>query len=734
MRGLIGDAPVLDVLSLAYGNALDQLRKENVPSISQFSAVSIPTHSEPEPENCEPESLAQDLPKPQDDYDSISDDEDESIFNETFLIDENDLKDEKTQYGTRKRLKRILEPTELHQETLKAEKEEKERVRRLEDKAELHTQLGFLVEEQPLVDQQPQPLILDIDPVTREILVQVDVSITRHLKAHQLDGLRFLYNSTVESVDRLKMNGESRSDGSGCILAHKMGLGKTFQVIVFLHTIWNNRHLNSHLNRILIIVPYSVLPNWCFEFTKWTNICGIQNQVLVFQNFNETPVNQRPAYLETWYRNGGILLVTIRLFQTLVSPRTKNLSIHPTFKKTLLNPGPDLLVIDEGHLLKNLNSAFHRSVCLVTTRRRIILTGTPLQNNLSEYYTMVSTVKPGLLGARAEFANRFEAPILNGQYANSTPYDVKLMSQRAHVLNRLLRETIHRVDERHGDVDHCCSKTEYVLHLRLSPTQDTLYRYFLEHLADKSGSRGALLYERTILGLVFAHPELLKSFYQRNTNRPLALTANEGNAWFEAFLPDTTTCSLDSRIRLSAKFTLAFAILQQVEALSEKLVIFSKEASTLCLFEFFLQSKNAEIYQASEWIPGTDYARIDGTVDAKERAQMIEQFNDSTNKRARLLLVSNRSGGIGISLVGASRCILLDVNWNPSTDQQAVYRLCRYGQKRPVVVYRFAAWGKGNWNAEYLEFGLILAFSLNQTQLKAQCTIVRFSNNHWRIE
>ena len=99
------------------------------------------------------------------------------------------------------------------------------------------------------------------------------------------------------------------------------------------------------------------------------------------------------------------------------------------FNKCLLDPGPDLVVCDEGHLLKNEKSAVNR----ISTGRRIVLTGTPLQNNLKEYFEMVNFVKPMLMGTRKEFSNRFVNPIVNGQHADSTERDVRVMKKRSFI-------------------------------------------------------------------------------------------------------------------------------------------------------------------------------------------------------------------------------------------------------------------------------------------------------------
>ena len=105
-----------------------------------------------------------------------------------------------------------------------------------------------------------------------------------------------------------------------------------------------------------------------------------------------------------------------------------------------------MVIIDEGHMLKNADTRLNGVASKIKTKRRIILTGTPLQNNLIEYFVMVSFVKPHLLGSKEEFCNRFENPITNGQYIDSTDFDVYLMKKRFFVLHKFLESSIHRRD------------------------------------------------------------------------------------------------------------------------------------------------------------------------------------------------------------------------------------------------------------------------------------------------
>lgn len=154
-------------------------------------------------------------------------------------------------------------------------------------------------------------------------------------------------------------------------------------------------------------------------------------------------------HIEQWHKGNGVLIMGYNMFRNLVDNAFQMDEIsddHKKVKQMLIDPGPDLVICDEGHLLKNDETSLNDVLSSIRTNRKIALTGTPLQNNLNEYYCMVNFVKPNLLGTRKEFKHQCVHPIMKGQYMNSTEQDIKIMKKRSHVLHKLLDGCIHRAD------------------------------------------------------------------------------------------------------------------------------------------------------------------------------------------------------------------------------------------------------------------------------------------------
>ena len=327
-------------------------------------------------------------------------------------------------------------------------------------------------------------------------------TLSNDLKAHQKEGLQVIWDNVIVSLNNCrKMN-----SGSGCILAHSMGLGKSLTVISFVLTILSNpvfedimdpvppvpvaRPTTSVVNSptpvdevkqskrlfhtVLVVAPKNTLQNWMNEFDKWTPF-DLRHIVRVTNlDSSVTAVSDRVKKLHHWQEFGGVMIISYDMFRTMTNmeePATASskkaaasapVGLKPgsshkkgsiddinEIRRYLLDPGPDLVVADEAHIIKDIKSKVHLAMNSIRTKRRVALTGTPLQNNLLEYYCMVNWVRNRFLGSKKEFQKRFMVHIVKGQSKDATKGDLAHMKKRSHVLHKKLKTLVHRMDVSH---------------------------------------------------------------------------------------------------------------------------------------------------------------------------------------------------------------------------------------------------------------------------------------------
>ncbi|XP_054975789.1 transcriptional regulator ATRX isoform X2 [Sorex araneus] len=706
--------------------------------------------------------------------------------------DEND--DSKSPGKGRKKIRKIIKDDKLRTETQNALKEEEERRKRIAEREREREKLREVIE---IEDASPTQcpittkLVLDEDEETKEPLVQVHRNMVIKLKPHQVDGVQFMWDCCCESVKKTK-----KSPGSGCILAHCMGLGKTLQVVSFLHTVLLCKKLD--FSTALVVCPLNTALNWMNEFEKWQEGLKDDEKLEVSELATVKRPQDRSYMLQRWQEDGGVMIIGYEMYRNLAQGRNvKSRKLKEIFNKALVDPGPDFVVCDEGHILKNEASAVSKAMNSIRSRRRIILTGTPLQNNLIEYHCMVNFIKENLLGSIKEFRNRFINPIQNGQCADSTMVDVRVMKKRAHILYEMLAGCVQRKDYT-ALTKFLPPKHEYVLAVRMTSIQCKLYQYYLDHLTgvgnSNEGGRGKagakLFQDFQMLSRIWTHPwclqldyiskenkgyfdedsmdeflasdsdetsmslssddrtkkkktkgkrgkkdssssgsgsdndvEVIKVWNSRSrgggdgnvdesgNNPSVSVKLEESKAtsssnpsspapdWYKDFVTDSDAEVLEH----SGKMVLLFEILRMAEEIGDKVLVFSQSLLSLDLIEDFLELASREktedkdkplIYKGEgKWLRNIDYYRLDGSTTAQSRKKWAEEFNDETNVRGRLFIISTKAGSLGINLVAANRVIIFDASWNPSYDIQSIFRVYRFGQTKPVYVYRFLAQG-----------------------------------------
>ncbi|KAG5673897.1 hypothetical protein PVAND_003900 [Polypedilum vanderplanki] len=447
----------------------------------------------------------------------------------------------------RKAIRKIIRNDKLDISTKEAAKIERERKQRIEERQKMYNQT---YDERPEEIKEITSLVLDFNEETKEPLLEVDKKLVKKLKPHQANGVKFMWDACFESLERCE-----NENGSGCILAHCMGLGKTLQVITLVHTLIVNGD-KTGVTRVLVVCPLNTVLNWVNEFHKWLRGIKGAEDVEVYE-INKLKQNvDRANKLMEWHNEGGVMILSYDMFRNLSNDTGNRLrkKIKESLQTSLLDPGPDLVICDEGHLLKNEKTSISKAMNKLRTLRRIVLTGTPLQNNLKEYYCMVQFVKPNLLGKYQEYMNRFVNPITNGQYTDSTEYDIQIMRRRAHVLHKLLDGCVQRRDYS-VLAPFLPPKHEYVMSIKLTPMQIKLYKYYMENRArqcEDGGRKGSILFQDfQNLQRIWSAPKALRYNSDRyevemQRKRDLASDDEESIGSIKDFLDDSESAMSSS--------------------------------------------------------------------------------------------------------------------------------------------------------------------------------------------
>ncbi|KAI9843174.1 MAG: helicase [Thelocarpon superellum] len=498
----------------------------------------------------------------------------------------------------------------------------------------------------------------------RLVDVVVDPLLTRRLREHQREGIKFLYECVM---------GMRPYDGQGAILADEMGLGKTLQTIALIWTLLKQNPIYEDapvIKKALIVCPVTLISNWRKEFRKWLG-------------------SERLGVFVADGANMRLRDFTVgRSYSVMIIGYEKLRTVQEELKR---GSGIDLVVADEGHRLKTAQNKSAKAIRGLNASRRIILSGTPIQNDLSEFFEMVDFVNPGLLNTYASFRKDVEGPIVRSRQPGALKKEVADGEAQSRELAACTQPFILR---RTAEVlaKYLQPKTEYVLFCRPTTTQADVYRAVLSSplFSTVLGSPEASLQLITLLKKVCNSPTLLA---------PRAGVEGPANASVATLLSSIApTVHRASPSSSSAKLKVLDRLLHHLrKTTSEKVVLVSNYTSTLDLLQMHLTAR------------GYHYLRLDGSTPTSKRQDLVDTFNRTTASMCFVFLLSAKAGGAGINLIGASRLVLFDVDWNPSTDLQAMARIHRDGQKRPVHIYRLLVAGALDekvWQRQITKIGL----------------------------
>ncbi|XP_071941445.1 DNA excision repair protein ERCC-6-like [Antedon mediterranea] len=437
----------------------------------------------------------------------------------------------------------------------------------------------------------------------------------------------------------------------GGIVGDEMGLGKTIQIIAFLSGLKYSKLFNKSssykgLGPVLIISPATVMHQWLKEFHIWWP----QFRVAILHDSGSYH-GSKATLVQDIFQSHGVLI-------TSYSGARLN-------QDYLLKYQWHYVILDEGHMIRNPNAEVTVVCKQFRTCHRLILSGSPVQNNLKELWSLIDFVFPGKLGTLPDFMQQFSIPITMGGYANATAVQV----QTAYKCACVLRDTInpYLLRRMKNDVKKSMQlppKNEQVLFCRLTQEQRATYE---EYLKSKECQMILNRDYQVFPGLITL---------RKISNHPDLSTGGPRD-------PNVEDKSCDESYQYgywkrSGKMIVIESLLKIWKEQNHKVLLFSQSKQMLDILEYFVRDK----YK---------YMRMDGTTGISSRQPAINKFNEDPS--IFLFLLTTRVGGIGVNLTGANRIIIFDPDWNPSTDSQARERAWRIGQNRQVTVYRLLTTG-----------------------------------------
>ncbi|XP_022981141.1 CHD3-type chromatin-remodeling factor PICKLE [Cucurbita maxima] len=485
------------------------------------------------------------------------------------------------------------------------------------------------------------------------------------LHPYQLEGLNFLRFSWSKQTH--------------VILADEMGLGKTIQSIAFLASLYEE-NLSPHL----VVAPLSTLRNWEREFATWAPHMNVvmyvgsaQARAVIREYEFFFPKNHKKVKK----KKSGLIITEskqdrIKFDVLLTSYEMINFDVA-----TLKPIRWQSLIIDEGHRLKNKDSKLFSSLKQFSSNHRVLLTGTPLQNNLDELFMLMHFLDAGKFGSLEEFQEEFRD-------INQEEQILRLHKMLApHLLRRVKKDVMKDLPP----------KKELILRVELSSKQKEYYKAILTRNYQILTRRGGA--QISLINVVMELRKLCCHAYMLEGVEPDIDDAEE---------------AYKQLLETSGKLHLLDKMMVRLKEQGHRVLIYSQFQHMLDLLEDYCCYK--------KW----HYERIDGKVCGAERQIRIDRFNAKGSSRFCFLL-STRAGGLGINLATADTVIIYDSDWNPHADLQAMARAHRLGQTNKVMIYRLVTRGtieermmqmtKKKMVLEHLVVGRLKAQNINQEEL-----------------
>ncbi|EGO30851.1 hypothetical protein SERLADRAFT_444458 [Serpula lacrymans var. lacrymans S7.9] len=425
-----------------------------------------------------------------------------------------------------------------------------------------------------------------------------------------------------------------------CILADEMGLGKTVQIVTFLGIVMSKFEASP----ALVVVPNSTITNWVREFERWAP------RLRVVPFYGEAKARDVIKQYEL-YHNGKPRETTGAKYHVLVTTYetlTNNRDFAPVFRTI---PRWEILVVDEGQRLKSDSSLLFKKLKELNTIHRIIMTGTPLNNNMRELFNLMNFLDP-------QDWNDLER--LEKEYQELNEDLIKQLH------NRLRSYFLRRIK---SEVLQLPPKNEVIVPVSMAPLQKELYRSILSQnlsilnsFAQPSKSKVSTTTTKTnINNILMQLRKCLQHPYLVNEDiEPRGLPPQETH---------------EKLIDASGKLRLLRTLLPKLKARGHRVLLFSQFVIALDIVEDYLQGE------------GFKFLRLDGNTKQVDRQKGMDEFN-RPNSDVFIYLLTTRAGGVGINLWSADTVIIFDPDFNPHQDLQAIARSHRYGQQKTCLVFR----------------------------------------------